>query len=344
MTSDRNNPNRPDATGVFHPMSVRILTERDKRAEESAFLMNYCNPFLDDFLRGMMRQDLVLISAPSGVGKTDFALNIAVENAKRDRRVGFFALEAKPQELEQRVKFSWIATEAWRRNLDRRGELNYKDWLVHRCEDIVGGLDDAADEWITKNLSTLWTFYRGDDFGQSALTKAIRDHAHLFDLFVIDHLHYIDFDSDEETENRAIAATMKAIRTVQQETKKPVILVAHLRKSDRRLKQLVPELEDISGTKHVVNIATQGITIAPALNIEAPKWWLAPTYIAVRKDRDGGSPPFVALTMFDKRNRSYQDTYSLGRLTKGGTEWEEIKAGDRPGWATSFKQLEMELG
>jgi hypothetical protein len=91
-------------------------------------------------------------------------------------------------------------------------------------------------------------------------------------------------------------------------------------------------------------VCTQAITIMKASNVEAPKWWLAPTYIAALKDRRQGPSPFVALTMFDKRTRRYEDTYALGRLIKGGTDWEQLRpAESKPGWASGHKQMELNL-
>lgn len=345
MVNDRRkDPNRPDATDVFHAMPVRLIGERESREADAARLMNYCTPFFDDVLRGILPEDLILLTAPSGIGKTDLSLNIAIANAQKEHRIGYFALEARERELEQRVKYSWISNEAWRRNFDRKHELNFTDWLVHRCEDIVGELDEAADRWIEANLSTLFTFYRGVHFTQTNLTEQIAKHAKRFSLIVVDHLHYIDFEGDERSETQAVGDTMKALRDAQLAAGVPVILVAHLRKRDPRLKQLVPDLEDIHGTKHITNICTQAITIAPATTIEAPKWWLAPTFMAVLKDRRAGRPPFVAMTMFDKRTRRYEDSYALGRLIKGGTDWEQIKPAETPGWATCHRQMEMQLG
>lgn len=337
------NNERPDATDTWHTMPVRLIGERDRRAEQAGRALNYYHPFLDDLLRAILQHDLILLTAPTGLGKTDLALSIAVANALKEVRVGYFALEAEVVELEQRTKFGLISGEGYRRNIDRRGELNYADWLLHRCEDIVGPLDEWADDYIAKNLSTLWTYYRGQQFGAEQLRQQIESFHQHVDLLVIDHLHYIDTDDDQD-EHRSIAQLVKVIRDVSLRVGKPVIVVAHLRKRDARAKQLVPSLEDIHGSSNIVKICTQVITLSPASSVvDAPKWWLAPTFMSVLKDRRAGAPPFVALTMFDKRTRRYEDTYTLGRLTKGGTEWEQVKAGDRPGWANSFKQLELDV-
>lgn len=274
---------------------------------------------------------------------TDMALSIATANALKEIRVGYFALEAEPRELERRAKFAWISAEAWRRNIDRRGELNYTDWLLHRCEDIVGSLDEEADRYFANSMNTLWTFYRGQRFGAAHLREQVLAQHKLLDMLVIDHLHYVDIDESQE-EHRAMGDLIKVIRDVALDIGKPIIAVAHLRKRDARTRQLVPTFEDIQGSSNITKVCTQIITLAPASGVvDAPKWWLAPTFMAVLKDRRAGAQPFVALTMFDRRTRRYADDYTLGRMVKGGTDWEQIKPADRPGWASSFRQLELDV-
>jgi len=339
----QNDPSRHDATDTFYNMPTRLTGEREERLRLGSTTLGYHVTFLDDLLRGIFAHDLVLVGAPSGMGKTDLALGVAIANALKERKVAYFALEAEPRELERRQKFSWISAEAYGRNIPRKGELNYADWYAGNCEDIIGSLDAEADKWFGNNLALLWTFYRGQRFDKGDLRKQVEKIAPLVDLIIIDHLHYVDADQDETNEHTAIGETTKAIRDISLLIGKPIVLVAHLRKRDQRAKTLVPTLDDFHGSSNITKIATQVITIGPSSVIEAPKWHLAPTFISVLKDRRAGAPPFVALTMFDRRTRRYEDTYSLGRLIKGGTEWEQIKPGDRPGWANGFKQMELDV-
>lgn len=328
----------------FLTMPARLRGEREERVAQASRALQFHNRFLDDCLRVILPHDLVLLGAPSGMGKTDLALAIAMNNAMNDRRVAYFALEAEPLELERRVKFGWISSEAYKRNLPGKDTVNYTDWYLGRCEDVIGGLNDECDRWFLNHLGGLRTFYRGQRFDKGQLRKSIEAVHEQVELIVIDHLHYVDSDEDEKNEHSAIGETTKVIRDMSLVIGKPILLVAHLRKRDPRLRALVPTIDDFHGSSNITKIATQVITIGPATAaIKASKWYFAPTFVSVLKDRRAGAPPFVALVDFDKRTRRYADDYTLGRVIKGGTEWEEIKPTDRPGWASGFKQLEMNV-
>lgn len=327
----------------FHPMPTRVAGERGRRVHAAARALSYQIPYLDDCIRAILPHDLILIGAPTGAGKTDLTLAIAMANAMKERRVAYFALEAEPDELETRTKFSWLSQELYRANHTHRGDFNYVDWVLGRCDHVVDSeLDQRANQWMLEKLGGLRTFYRGRHFDGGDLQRAIETvHEHV-ELIAIDHLHYVDASEDQD-EHRALGDTVKTIRDVSLRIGKPIILVAHLRKRDPRAKQLVPTIDDFHGSSNITKIATQVITIERAHNIEAPKWWLSPTFMSVLKDRRAGTTGLVALTYFDRRTRTYSDKYTLGRLVKGGTDWEQLKILDRPGWAHGHSQLEMDV-
>ncbi len=327
---------------TFSTMPSRIVGERDRRAHLAARALNYHNTFFDDVLRAILPHDLILIGAETGLGKTDLALSIAMANATSERPTGYFALEAEPDELERRTKYSWLSREAHRRQLPSRNELNFTDWYLCRCEHIVGELNAECDEWFLRNLGGFWSFYRGERFDQNDLRREILKIHKLVDLIVVDHLHYVDIE-DGDSEGHGIGETMKAIRDVSLRIGKPVVLVAHLRKRDERLKKIVPSIGDFHGSSNISKVCTQAITIARARKVKAPKWWLAPTYMSVLKDRRAGAPPYVALQFFDRRSRTYEENYVLGELTKADTDWEALKPGDPPSWARGHRQLELEF-
>lgn len=317
---------------------ARIHGELEDRQVLASKALKYHHAFLDDCLRGILPNDLILLGAPSGIGKTDLALGIAASNVAVGRQVYYFALEAEPRELERRTKFAMLSREAYATKHEHRSDMNYADWLLGKCEHVCGPMNRRIDQRILEQLGGLWTYYRGAKFSAGDLQREILKVHSIADLIVVDHLHYID--SDDENETKALGDTVKTLRDVALRVGKPVVLIAHLRKRMGGAKQLVATIDDFHGSSNIVKICTQAITIEHASGIESPKWYLAPTFMSVLKDRRAGAPRLVALLHFDRRTKGYLDTYTLGRLVKGGSEWEQINAADKPGWAFHHRALE----
>lgn len=321
---------------TFRPMPDRIAGELGRRQRLASRALQYHHAFLDDCLRVILPHDFILLGAPTGIGKTDLSLSIAAANARQEMRAHYFALEAEPDELERRMKYAMIAFELYSTRHPRANELNYTDWYLGRCEAFCGHLNEAIDRRIAAELSSLYTFYRGQNFNAEDLAKAVLEIKDDTDLVVIDHLHYVDAE-DAEDENRAITDLVKMIRDLSLRVGRPFVVVAHLRKRDERLHKLVPTLGDFHGSSNITKVCTQAITLERAHDVDSGKWYLAPTYMAVLKDRRAGISPYVALVNFDIRTKTYQQDYTLGRAS--GRKWDEVKLGSVPSWARGHRAL-----
>lgn len=313
----------------FESMPSRLVGEVGDRLERASRRLRYFVAFLDDYLRGVLPNDLVLLGAPSGMGKTDLALSIAASNADAGRFVHYFALEAEPRELERRTKYSLLVRKLYEAKHPQRERMNYTDWLIGECEDICGDWNRIVDQQVLERLGRMQTYYRGARFTATDLEKSILAvYAHTA-LIVVDHLHYVD--SDEDDEHRALGETVKTIRDVSLRIGVPILLVAHLRKRDTRSRQLVATLDDFHGSSNITKIATQVIAIERAHGIDTDRWWKSPTFMSVIKDRRSGAPREVALCDFDVRVKGYASKYTLGRISNG--EWMQIGMNERPTWA-----------
>jgi hypothetical protein len=328
-----------DGTG-FVSSADRLKGERERRIDDGKRALQFYDPYLDDQLRGIIPTDLILFGAESGIGKTERALDIAVQNAIHGHRVDFFALEAEKAEIEMRSKFALLAQLVLdSRNLEGAEDFNYADWRLGRCEGVASHFEDQVNEWLGSRLRNLHTYYKGEVFTPRDLQRLILDRAKSTALFVIDHLHYID--GDDENENRAMSELMNTVRHLAVNTGRPIILVAHLRKADTRAGRLVPTKDDFHGSSNIVKIATRAITMSHASNIEPLHWYQSPTYVSVIKDRLLGSPPWAALTTFDLRRKKYDANYRLGILQKGRTEWKPYGVADAPRWARHHTVAEV---
>ena len=314
----------------FKSAGERVKGEAVEREALAKRALRYHVTFLDDVTRGILPRDLVLLGAETGAGKTQLATLIAMRNASQGKRVHYFALEAEPDEIERRIKFMLLARMARERRFEISG-LNYGDWYLGRCESIVGELNEAAEQTLTRDYRHLHTYYRGSKFGHDDIRKLLLAIQSETDLVILDHLHYVDIE--DENENRGFKQTLKMIRDVTLGMGKPMILIAHIRKKDTRAKSIVPDIEMFHGSSDIIKIVTHAIMLAPA-RCDVPRTkGAANTFMHVPKDRRNGSTGLVALCRFHRRWNDYDVNYTLGRPSGAGDQFSAIETDDRPHWA-----------
>lgn len=315
----------------FESAASRVTGEAEERAKLVARELKYHVGFLDDCARGILPTDLVLLGAETGAGKTQLATNIAMMNVHAGKTVHYIALEAEHREIERRIKFALLA-ECVRRHGDDITGLNYPDWYRGQCEHIVGRHNAAAEEKFQKRYSRLHTYYRGSKFGHDDIRRLLLAIQSETDLVILDHLHYVDID--DENENRGFKQTLKMIRDVTLGMERPMILIAHIRKRDARSRAIVPDLEMFHGSSDIIKIITHAVMLAPARSIPSKQPSIAHTFMHVPKDRRGGATGHVALCRFERSMGSYDKQYTLGHATGLGDVFEPIDLAAKPRWAT----------
>ncbi len=317
----------------FDTSANRLVGERRERIELGRGLLTFGVKFLNDALGGIVPRDLIIVGAKTGVGKTALATIAALANCQAGRRVHYFALEAEDREIERRMKFQVLAGLYYRYSLNAR-RVRFLDWYQGRLDDELGPFEDQADEQMAALTANLHTYYRIDNFTADDFCNqlgAIKDQT---DLVILDHLHYVD--SDDENENRGYKKIVKQIRDNALRFERPVIVVAHVRKSDRRMAQLVPDVEDFHGSSDVPKMATKAIMIAPDFETNTGDAAMWSTFIQVAKCRaDSSVTRYVARMDFNTRTNSYERAYTLGRLADGGRIFEPIEPKDWPSWKSN---------
>jgi replicative DNA helicase len=323
---------------MFRSASQSAHVEIDARRNARKGLRRFGIQFLDDALLGVSPSDLVLIGAPSGVGKTQLCCNIALANMREGKRVHFMALEAEEFEIERRIKYQIFANayyEARKRGHPAASRVpTYDRWVLGDFIDELMEFELFAAEQLEKHYKDLFLFYKQDRFTVANLIENVVANASESDLFIIDHVHYFDFDDDNE--NRAMREIAKTVRSLALEEGKPIILVAHLRKRDKQNEELVPGIDEFHGSSDLTKIATKVITIAPGGRTADGCF---ETFFRIPKNRmNGGVTRFIGRVMFDPKRNQYETTYKVGRagLTKK-TGFEEFAHDLNPEWATRPK-------
>lgn len=302
---------------------------RDKKTPAMRFGVD----FLDDALRGIYPDDLVLLGAPSGVGKTQLCCNIAEANIEDGKRVHYVALEASRYEIERRLKYPLVAeryyADAKRPVLPRK--LNYPDWLLGEFSDQLKPYEDEAHKFFEGAYKDLFIHYKSGRFGVAELIATVQYCARETNLIIIDHVHYFDFDDDNE--NRAIKDIAKCVRDLAIEENTPIILVAHLRKRDRQNDELVAGLDEFHGSSDLTKIATKVVTVSPGRPTNTGSY---ETFFRIPKNRiDGGVTRYVARELFSPKTGGYErGGYQLGWAGQQRSKGFEGIGGDLyPAWS-----------
>lgn len=184
---------------------------------------------LDKVLVGMGKGDLVVLGGRPGMGKTSFAMNIAVNVAKSSKKkVAIFSLEMSAEQIVSRMLSCEALVDS---NTMRTGKLSPDDWKrISEAASVLSDtnilIDDSTDSTPTSIKAKL---RRIDDLG----------------LIVIDYLQLMN--ADIRTDNRVleIASITRSLKLIAKEFGIPIILCSQLARAaeDRQKKQ--PMLSDL---------------------------------------------------------------------------------------------------
>jgi replicative DNA helicase len=309
--------------------------EKEHRVQNTKHKYTTGNTYFDDALGGIYCNDVLLIGAKSGKGKTEFAVNIAEQNAKLGKKVLYFALEAEKFEITRRIKYKYISKYFFKNRLKFQDipYLRYADWYYGN----YGNALELAEKYAEKEMSLFQdnikiiyresSKYTVDDFAKTFFSMQADN-----DLFIVDHIHY--FDSDQENENKAMKEIMKKLRDCALIGDKPIVLLAHLRKSDKASKNIMPDLEDFHGSSDLGKIATKAIVMSPSRRKEdydQENKNRYPTFLKVLKSRVGSDVErYTALGFFDIYKNQYEQFYCVGE--DSFDKWEECEEGSNPVW------------
>lgn len=189
-------------------------------------------PDLDKILAGMHRGDLIILAARPSVGKTAFALNIAVNAAKSGATTGVFSLEMSSEQLVQRILCSEARVDSQKL---RTGYLADEDWpLLMQAMGRIGSIplhvDDTPSISITEVRAKARRLLRGVDNG----------------LIIVDYLQLMQPPS-RRSENRQveIAEISRGLKILAKELNCPVVALSQLSRAVEQRTSKRPMLSDL---------------------------------------------------------------------------------------------------
>ncbi len=184
---------------------------------------------LDKMIVGMGKSDLVLVGARPGMGKTAFALNLAVSAAKRTgRAVCIFSLEMSAAQLVTRL----LSGEALVDNMKlRSGELSDDEWqrLAHASSELSETrilIDDTSGITVAAMMAKL---RRVKDLG----------------LVVVDYLGLMQSEQRRDNRVQEVTEISRNLKLMAKEFNVPVICCAQLNRGTESRTGNRPMLSDL---------------------------------------------------------------------------------------------------
>jgi len=186
---------------------------------------------LDKLLGGFQRTDLIILAARTSVGKTSFALNLAVNAAvKAKATVAIFSLEMAAEQLASRLLSMESGVDSPR---IRSGQLNDQETrkLDHALNFLV-----QAPIWVDDTASIPIMELR---------SKARRLAAERgLDMIIVDYLQLI---VAEHGENRVqeLGQISRALKALARELRVPIVALSQLSRAVEQRSPHIPQLSDL---------------------------------------------------------------------------------------------------
>ncbi len=189
---------------------------------------------LNKFTLGLQPSDLIIIAARPSMGKTAFALNVALNVAKNPTRphVAFFSLEMGVDQLVMRLLSCQSQVDNFR---IRQGNLNSQEWeKIHYAVDALSELNLHFDDSGTVKVTDM-----------RSKCRKLKQEGKL-DLIVIDYLQLLS-GSVHNQANRVqeVSEISRVLKETARELKVPVIALSQLSRNVENRKEKEPIMADL---------------------------------------------------------------------------------------------------
>lgn len=211
----------------------------DKLHREKGVLRGVTTGFkdLDNKLSGLQPSDLIILAARPSMGKTTFALNMALNAAVRGKvPVGFFSLEQSKEQIVDRLICAQAMVDGWKL---RTGNLSEDDFPA-----IGMAMGTLAEAPLFIDDSPLLT-------PTEIRTRARRLKAdHQLGLIIIDYLQLLETGRGsgsygESNRVQEVSQISRSLKALARELDVPVIALSQLSRAVESRDKKIPQLSDL---------------------------------------------------------------------------------------------------
>jgi replicative DNA helicase len=257
---------------------------------------------LDEALGGILAEEFVVIGGRPGMGKSAFAVTLALYTAHLTRRPVYYAtleMSARQTALRILTSFSRIPAKAI-----RFGNMSEEQWkTLIAAAGTLDGVPLFLDE--SEKISAHKVGLRA---------RSLKAEQGDLALVVVDYLQLMDIDEREETREREVATISRELKLLTKGLHCPVIAVCQLNRELERRTDKRPAASDLRESGSLEQDADKLLFLYRDVVYNSATTEPRKCEILVRKNRDGqtGSVPLY----FDPATMLFQDYVEATRWAK----------------------------
>jgi len=189
-------------------------------------------PALNKATLGFQKGDLMILAARPSVGKSTYAINLAIQISKlNNAHVALFSLEMSIEQLLMRMYSYQAEIEL---SHIRNGNLSSEDMLLlGLAKQDLSKLHIYFDEDISSNISDI-----------RAKCRQLKNEGKL-DFIIIDYLQLITSTSSRGNRQEEVSMISRSLKTLARELEVPLLALSQLSRSIEGRENKIPQLADL---------------------------------------------------------------------------------------------------
>ena len=232
VTRQRRTTDFRSSGDILNTVMERIQMLRSNKEKITGIKTGYVD--LDHTTNGFQRGDLIILAARPSVGKTAFALNIALQSSLRNPgAVAIFSLEMPCEQLMQRILSA--KSEVYGDKI-RSGYISNEEMvrIQEACNEIRKTKIYIDDSAVIK---------MGDIFSKCRKLKSEQG----LDMIILDYLQLISSSSRSNSDNRQqeVSEISRSLKALARELDVPVIALSQLSRGVESRQDKHPMLSDL---------------------------------------------------------------------------------------------------
>ena len=197
---------------------VIVTTEKNKTNKSKVTGLSTGFECIDNITSGFQKEELIILAARPAMGKSAFAMNLALNIAKKNKNgyatVAVFSLEMGNDQLVSRMISSESAVNGFS---IRTGNLNADEWRRFEATSYqLGDLNIFFDDSSAVTINEI----------RAKCRKLSQDHG--LDFVVIDYLQLINGDGKSSSRQEEVSKISRSLKQMAKELKIPVLALSQL--------------------------------------------------------------------------------------------------------------------